>query len=128
LAYIFTNALCMHEMHICMLATIFIDLNMGTCYLILREWDTTSVHINIVIKYFFHKNQAYYKALQYAVDITQTQNKEPIVLDIGTGTGLLAMMAAKCGAKKIYACEVCASILKCVNVLCTYAPGIKANG
>ena len=28
------------------------------------------------------------------------------MLDIGTGTGLLAMMAAKCGAKKIYACEV----------------------
>ncbi|XP_065914264.1 protein arginine N-methyltransferase 7-like isoform X3 [Dysidea avara] len=52
------------------------------------------------------RNQAYYKALQYAVDITRRQNKEPIVLDIGTGTGLLAMMAAKCGAKKIYACEV----------------------
>ena len=44
--------------------------------------------------------------MQYAVDIIRKQNKEPVVLDIGTGTGLLAMMAAKCGAKKITACEV----------------------
>jgi len=34
-------------------------------------------------------------------------NKKVHVLDIGTGTGLLAMMAAKCGADSVYACEVC---------------------
>lgn len=28
------------------------------------------------------------------------------MLDIGTGTGLLSMMAAKCGADSITACEV----------------------
>lgn len=28
------------------------------------------------------------------------------VLDIGTGTGLLAMMAAECGADSVHACEV----------------------
>lgn len=33
-------------------------------------------------------------------------NKKVNVLDIGTGTGLLAMMAAKCGADSVYACEV----------------------
>ena len=52
------------------------------------------------------KNKAYFKGIQHAVDTIRRRNKEPIVLDIGTGTGLLAMMAAKCGAKKITACEV----------------------
>lgn len=32
--------------------------------------------------------------------------EEANVLDIGTGTGLLSMMAAKCGADSITACEV----------------------
>lgn len=32
--------------------------------------------------------------------------EEANVLDIGTGTGLLSMMAAKCGADTITACEV----------------------
>lgn len=36
---------------------------------------------------------------------------EPVnVLDIGTGSGLLSMMAAKCGADSITACEVCCSV------------------
>ena len=46
------------------------------------------------------RNNAYQKALESTVNVEST------VLDIGTGTGLLAMMAARAGAKKVIACEM----------------------
>jgi hypothetical protein len=45
------------------------------------------------------RNQAYYKALEAAV------TPESHVFEIGTGSGLLAMMAAKLGAKSVVSCE-----------------------
>lgn len=45
------------------------------------------------------RNQAFQTALSKAI------SKESIVLDIGTGSGLLAMMAAQAGAKHVFACE-----------------------
>jgi len=48
----------------------------------------------------------YYKALKKEISRLHKANKKVHVLDIGTGTGLLAMMAAKCGADSVYACEV----------------------
>lgn len=48
----------------------------------------------------------YYKALKKEITRLHKANKKVHVLDIGTGTGLLAMMAAKCGADSVYACEV----------------------
>ena len=36
----------------------------------------------------------------------KAMGREPHVLDIGTGTGLLALMAAKAGATRVTACEV----------------------
>ena len=41
----------------------------------------------------------------YQAAIEQIVRKDDIVLDIGTGSGLLAMMAARAGARKIIACE-----------------------
>ena len=46
------------------------------------------------------------------MEILRRRNKQVKVLDIGTGSGLLSMMAASAGADSITACEVsyCLSI------------------
>ena len=45
------------------------------------------------------RNDAYREAIERAV------THDSVVLDIGTGSGLLAMMAARAGARRVYACE-----------------------
>jgi len=52
------------------------------------------------------RNEAFERAISKVV------NKESKVLDIGTGSGLLAMMAARKGAKSVTACEVNPDIAK----------------
>lgn len=47
-----------------------------------------------------HRNDAYEEALKKAVRPTS------LVLDIGTGSGLLSMMAARAGAQQVVACEM----------------------
>ena len=49
------------------------------------------------------QNEKYAAAIRDAV---QQQGPDALVLDIGTGTGLLAMMAVAAGAKQVFACEV----------------------
>ncbi|MEZ4953671.1 MAG: tetratricopeptide repeat protein [Saprospiraceae bacterium] len=46
------------------------------------------------------RNDAYQQAIERVV------TKDSTVLDIGTGSGLLSLMAARAGAKKIVACEM----------------------
>lgn len=51
------------------------------------------------------RNQKYHRALREAIDTVHQLGARAIVLDIGTGSGLLAMMAAEHGAEVVYACE-----------------------
>jgi len=62
------------------------------------------------------RNDAYDQAIRAAVSKDQT------VLDIGSGAGLLSMMAARAGAKHVYACETVAPIAKMAGRI------IKKNG
>lgn len=48
----------------------------------------------------------YFEAIRKAVKIIHGRGMKAKVLDIGTGTGLLSMMAASCGAELVTACEV----------------------
>lgn len=47
--------------------------------------------------------------------------KGKIVMDVGCGTGILSMLAAKCGAKKVFAVEASAVADKAEEI-------IKVNG
>jgi protein arginine N-methyltransferase 7 len=51
-----------------------------------------------------HRNAAYQAALTRAI------KPETRVLEIGTGSGLLALMAARCGAQSVTTCEIVASL------------------
>jgi protein arginine N-methyltransferase 7 len=61
------------------------------------------------------RNQKYYVGLRWAIEQVKGRGVEPRILDIGTGTGLLSMMAAECGAKHVTACEVFKPMIKIAN-------------
>ena len=59
------------------------------------------------------RNQKYYIGLKTAINRKHEIGEEANVLDIGTGTGLLSMMAVKCGADSVTACEAFTPMAKC---------------
>ncbi|XP_033755717.1 LOW QUALITY PROTEIN: protein arginine N-methyltransferase 7-like [Pecten maximus] len=68
------------------------------------------------------RNQKYYSALRQAVGILRERGERIHVLDIGTGTGLLSMMAATLGADQVTACEAFSPMAECAK------KGILQNG
>jgi type II protein arginine methyltransferase len=62
------------------------------------------------------RNSAFEKAIAAAV------TGDSLVLDIGTGSGLLAMMAARCGADRVVACEMVPAVAETARRI------IEANG
>ncbi|XP_077371640.1 protein arginine N-methyltransferase 7 [Festucalex cinctus] len=74
------------------------------------------------------RNEKYYQGIRAAVAHVQAKGEKVIVLDIGTGTGLLSMMAATVGADFCYAVEVfkpMADAAKCIVEKNGFADKIK---
>lgn len=68
------------------------------------------------------RNEKYFRALKKAIDKMHECNKLANVLDIGTGTGLLSMMAVKGGADSVIACEAFRPMADCAERI------IESNG
>ncbi|KAK7114180.1 hypothetical protein V1264_000285 [Littorina saxatilis] len=65
------------------------------------------------------RNQKYYAALVKAVQLMKKKGHKVRALDIGTGTGLLSMMAASAGADTVTACEAFQPMGKCAKEVMT---------
>ncbi|KAF9419379.1 hypothetical protein HW555_004027 [Spodoptera exigua] len=59
------------------------------------------------------RNKKYQRALQLAIEKMHSNGKKANVLDIGTGTGLLSIMAVRSGADSVTACEAFKPMAEC---------------
>lgn len=98
---------------VCWLRSGNLDAALSDLYVLLRE-DPRNLEARNQIRFIHRKlvgswhidmmndserNNAYQKAIEKAV------NSDSIVFEIGAGSGLLSMMAARAGAKHVYTCE-----------------------
>lgn len=79
-----------------------------------KAWEASSDFANYfcTYAYIYHQKQMLTDDLRmqsYRDAIFENPNhfKDKVVLDVGTGSGILAIWAAQAGARKVYAVEVC---------------------
>uniref|UniRef100_A0A2M4AJJ2 Protein arginine N-methyltransferase n=1 Tax=Anopheles triannulatus TaxID=58253 RepID=A0A2M4AJJ2_9DIPT len=70
----------------------------------------------------WERNQKYDRALQLTIARLHAAGREAHVLDIGTGSGLLSMMAIRAGADSVVACEAFRPMADCAEQV------LAANG
>lgn len=64
------------------------------------------------------RNLRYHEALRHVIKSIKSAGREAHVLDIGTGTGILSMMAVQAGADSVVACEAFDPVARCAeNIL-----------
>lgn len=115
---------------VCFLRLGNMDAALNDLYILLRE-DPRNLEARNQIRFIHRKlvgswhidmmndterNLAYQKAIEKAV------TKDTTVFEIGTGSGLLSMMAARAGAKHVYTCEKSMPIRKAAQEI------IRKNG
>ncbi|CAL8070134.1 unnamed protein product [Orchesella dallaii] len=61
------------------------------------------------------RNMRYFAALRYEINRLKSLGQPAHVLDIGTGTGLLSMMAVVAGATSVIACDAFTPMLECAK-------------
>ncbi|ODN02752.1 Protein arginine N-methyltransferase 7 [Orchesella cincta] len=61
------------------------------------------------------RNMRYFEALRYEIGRLKSLGQPAHVLDIGTGTGLLSMMAVVAGATSVVACDAFTPMLECAK-------------
>uniref|UniRef100_A0A1A9WE86 Protein arginine N-methyltransferase n=1 Tax=Glossina brevipalpis TaxID=37001 RepID=A0A1A9WE86_9MUSC len=67
------------------------------------------------------RNEKYFFAIKKVITSMRAEGREIHVLDIGTGTGILSMMALKAGADTVTACEAFIPMANCAEKI------LKAN-
>ncbi|BFG05806.1 protein arginine N-methyltransferase 7 [Drosophila madeirensis] len=76
----------------------------------------------------WERNQKYFAALRKTIKGMHAAGREVHVLDIGTGTGILSMMALKAGADSVTACEAFLPMANCAaNILSDNGVGDKVQ-
>ncbi|XP_055624946.1 protein arginine N-methyltransferase 7 [Toxorhynchites rutilus septentrionalis] len=75
----------------------------------------------------WERNQKYDLALKRTIERLHAEGEEAHVLDIGTGSGLLSMMAVRAGADSVTACEAFRPMANCAELVIAANKGMPGR-